>query len=274
MADGFAATVDGRMRDAALGVYEYFTLGWRALRFSFSPPFYWRDTLLQMDRLGVGSLPIVMLTGVFTGMVLALQSSVELAAYGANVYLGALVGDSMVQEIGPVLTGLGIAGRVGSGIAAELGSMRITEQVDALQTFGTDPIRKLVTPRLLACLIMVPLVTILMDLVGILGGLIIATSAGVPTDVFLRSMWAAFAYEGFIFGIFPKDFVAGIVKPFVFGGVVAITGSYYGLAASGGAESVGTATTRTVVVSSILIFALDYFLTQLLMVLFGPAAAM
>ncbi|HET9986647.1 MAG TPA: ABC transporter permease [Longimicrobiales bacterium] len=274
MADGFVATMDGWMRDAALGVYEYFTLGWRALRFGFSRPFYWRDMLLQMDRLGVGSLPIVLLTGVFTGMVLALQSSTELATYGANSFLGSLVGDSMVQEIGPVLTGLGVAGRVGSGIAAEIGSMRITEQVDALQTFGTDPIRKLVTPRLLACLIMVPLITILMDLVGIIGGLVIATSSGVPADVFLRSMWAAFAYEGFIFGIFPKDFIPGIVKPFVFGGVVAITGSYYGLAASGGAESVGTATTRTVVVSSILIFALDYFLTQLLMVLFGPAAAM
>jgi phospholipid/cholesterol/gamma-HCH transport system permease protein len=268
MANGFVATVDGRMRNAALGVYEYFTLGWRAFRFSFSRPFYWRDLLLQMDRLGVGSLPIVMLTGVFTGMVLALQSAVELSAYGANAYLGSLVGETMVQELGPVLTALGIAGRVGSGIAAEIGSMRITEQVDALQTFGTDPIRKLVTPRLLTCLIMVPAATILTDLVGIVGGLMISTSSGLPGDVFLRSMWAAFSYNGFIFGIFPKDFVVGIVKPIVFGGVIAITGSYYGLTASGGAESVGTATTRTVVVSSILIFSLDYFLTQVMMVLF------
>ncbi|MBX6364779.1 MAG: ABC transporter permease [Gemmatimonadetes bacterium] len=262
------------MREAALGVYEYFALAWRALRFSFSRPFYWRDLLVQMDRLGAGSIPIVLITGVFSGAVLALQSSIELSAYGATSFLGSLVGDSMVQEIGPVLTGLGIAGRAGSGIAAEIGSMRITEQIDALQTFGTDPIRKLVTPRLLACLIMVPAATIIMDVIGIVGGLMIATSSGMPADQFLRSMWSTFAYGGFLFGYFPKDFVPGIVKPIAFGGVIAITGSYYGLAAAGGAESVGAATTRTVVVASVLIFALDYFLAQLLMVLFGPQAAM
>lgn len=272
MADGVVATVDGWMRNAALGVNDYFTLAGRAFRFSVTRPFYWRDVLVQMDRLGVGSLPIVLLTGVFTGMVLALQSSVELQDYGANAFLGSLVGDSMVQELGPVLTGLGIAGRVGSGIAAELGSMRISEQVDALQTFGTDPIRKLVTPRLLACLIMVPVVTILTDLVGIIGGLLIATGSGVTVDQFLRGMWSAFSYEGFYFGFFPKDFLPGIVKPLVFGAIVAITGSYYGLRAAGGAESVGAATTRTVVVSSILIFTLDYFLTQLLMVIISPVS--
>src|SRR5512142_891781 len=126
MAEGFAATLDERMRNAAIGVNDYFTLGARAVRFLGSRPFYWGDLLVQMDRIGVGSVPIVVLTGVFTGMVLALQGSVELSQYGANSFLGSLVAESMVREIGPVLGALGVAGRSGSAMAAELGAMRVS----------------------------------------------------------------------------------------------------------------------------------------------------
>src|SRR5918996_249203 len=173
MAD-FATAVEARLRTVTTGVFDYFLLGGRALRFIFSRPFYWRDTLTQMDRIGVGSIPIVLLTGLFTGMVLALQSSVELSKFGADVYVGNLVGASMIRELGPVLASLMVAGRTASGITAEIGSMRVTEQIDALQSFGTDPIKKLVTPRLLAALIMLPVLTMMADVVGIIGGLIVA----------------------------------------------------------------------------------------------------
>ena len=264
---GILTRMDDWMRSVALGVQEYFTLGTRATRFVVARPFYWRDTLTQMDRMGVGSLPILLLTGLFTGMVLALQSAVALQRFGADIYVGNLVAASMVRELGPVLAALIFAGRVGSGIAAELGSMRVTEQIDALQSFGTDPIKKLVTPRLLAGLIMVPMLTIVTDAVGILGGLLVSVvNLQVPADAYLRGVWGTLAASGFIFGFFPKDFVGGLLKPLVFGGMIALTGSYYGLAARGGTEGVGTATTRAVVTSSILILMVDYFLTQLLMV--------
>jgi phospholipid/cholesterol/gamma-HCH transport system permease protein len=265
---GLLIRVDDWMRGVALRVQDYFTLGTRASRFVLARPFYWRDTLTQMDRMGVGSLPILLLTGAFTGMVLALQSSVALQRFGAEVYVGNLVSASMVRELGPVLAALVFAGRAGSGIAAELGSMRVTEQIDALQSFGTDPIKKLVTPRVLAGLIMLPILTIVTDAVGIVGGLLISVyNLQVPADAYLRGVWWSLAQSGFIFGFFPRDFVGGLLKPVVFGGMIALTGSYYGLAAKGGTEGVGTATTRAVVTASILVLAVDYFLTQLLMVL-------
>lgn len=268
---GILTKLDDWMRGTALGVQEYFTLGARASRFVVARPFYWRDTLTQMDRMGVGSVPILLLTGLFTGMVLALQSAVALRRFGADIYVGSLVGASMVRELGPVLAALIFAGRVGSGIAAELGAMRVTEQVDALQSFGTDPIKKLVTPRLLAGLIMVPILTIITDSVGIFGGLLVSVfSIQVPADAYLRGVWSALAQSGFIFGFFPRDFVSGLLKPLVFGGIISLTGCYYGMAARGGTEGVGTATTRAVVTSSILVLAVDYFLTQLLMVVLPP----
>jgi phospholipid/cholesterol/gamma-HCH transport system permease protein len=252
-------------------VLDYFVLAGRAARFSVSRPFYWRDALMQMDRIGVGSLPIVLLTGLFTGMVLALQSSVELTKFGADIYIGNLVGASMVRELGPVLCALMVAGRAASGIAAELGSMRVTEQIDALQSFGTDPIRKLVTPRLIAALVMLPLLTVIADMIGILGGLIVSVfRIGITADAYLQGVLNTLAESGFIFGFFPKDFLSGLVKPFVFGGIIALTASYYGLNTRGGTEGVGLAATRAVVTSSVLILAIDYFLTQLMLVLLQP----
>jgi phospholipid/cholesterol/gamma-HCH transport system permease protein len=264
-------TIDDWMRGVAVGVQEYFTLGGRAARFMMARPFYWRDLVTQMDRIGVGAIPIVLLTGLFTGMVLALQSSVELAKFGAEIYVGSLVGASMVRELGPVLASLMVAGRSASGIAAEIGSMRVTEQIDALQTFGTDPIKKLVTPRILAGLIMVPVLTILADFVGIFGGLLIAVfRLGLPVETYLQGVLGTLAATGFVLGFFPIDFVSGLAKPLVFGGIITLTACYYGLNTTGGTEGVGTSATRAVVTSSVLILASDYFLTQFLLVALPP----
>ena len=261
--------LDSLNDSAKRGVYslqEFFVLAGKALGFIFVKPFYTADLFQQMDAIGVGSLGIVLLTGFFTGMVLALQSSVQLATFGATIYIGRLVAGSMIRELGPVLAGLMVAGRVGSGIAAQLGSMKVTEQIDALNTLGTDPIKKLVTPRVLASLIMLPTLTIINDFVGIVGGNLIAQFyLDVPTSLYWRTVWEQIASDGFIFRFVPNDFVQGLTKPFVFGGVIAITACYFGLSTSGGTEGVGVSTTRTVVTSSILILVLDYFLTQILL---------
>jgi phospholipid/cholesterol/gamma-HCH transport system permease protein len=263
----FAAAVENRIRSTSVGVLEYFTLGARAARFAFSRPFYFRDLLVQMDRIGVGSIPIVLLTGFFTGMVLALQSAMELTRFGAEVYIGNLVAASMVRELGPVLCALMVAGRAASGIAAELGSMRVTEQIDALQSFGTDPIKKLAVPRILAGLLMLPLLTVITDIVGILGGMVISVfRLGITVDAYLQGVLNTLAQSGFLFGIFPKDFFTGLLKPFVFGGIITLTSCYYGLNAKGGTEGVGAAATSAVVTCSVLILAVDYFLTQLMFV--------
>jgi phospholipid/cholesterol/gamma-HCH transport system permease protein len=259
-----------RINDAAKGkvltLQEYFTLGAKALRFIFARPFYGHDVVQQMDEIGVKSLGIVLLTGMFTGMVLALQSSVQLKTFGATMYIGNLVSASMIRELGPVLAGLMVAGRVGSGIAAQLGSMRVTEQIDALNTLGTDPIKKLVTPRLVAALIMVPVLTIINDFVGIIGGNIISSVVvGLPTGQYWRTVWEQLASDGFVLRYIPNDFVQGLSKPIVFGGLIAITACYFGLGTTGGTEGVGQATTRTVVTASILILIVDYFITQLLL---------
>jgi phospholipid/cholesterol/gamma-HCH transport system permease protein len=256
--------------NVAQGVQNYVLLAWKAIRFVFARPFYAGDLVQQMDVIGVQSLGIVLLTGFFTGMVLALQSSVQLQTFGATQYIGSLVSASMIRELGPVLAGLMVAGRVGSGVAAQIGSMRVTEQIDALNTLGTDPIKKLVTPRVLAGLIMLPVLTVINDLVGILGGNLIAkVYVGLPSSFYWRTVWEQIASNGFSFGIIPNDFIQGLVKPFVFGGIITTAACYYGLATSGGTEGVGVATTRTVVASSIAILVVDYFLTQLLLAVLG-----
>src|SRR3954464_13806134 len=182
---------------AKRGIYslqEFFVLAGKALGFIFVKPFYTTDLFQQMDAIGVGSLGIVLLTGFFTGMVLALQSSVQLQTFGATDYIGRLIAGSMIRELGPVLAGLMVAGRVGSGIAAQLGSMRVTEQIDALNTLGTDPIKKLVTPRVLASLIMMPVLTIINDFIGILGGNVVSSlMGGVPMGVYGATDWEQIA---------------------------------------------------------------------------------
>ena len=254
----------------ALGVQNYFTLLGRALLFSLSRPFYARDILIQMERIGVGSLPPLLLTGLFTGMVIALQTSVQLRLIGAESLLGNLVGASVVREAGPVLAALMVAGRVSSGIAAELGAMRVSEQIDALQTFGTDPIRKLVTPRLLAGMIMLPIITLITVAVGILGGLLVALAKNVVAPgVYMQGVLTSLARKDFAFGWFPNIILMSIVKPFFFGIIITITGCYYGLQTTGGGEGVGRAATKAMVLSFILILVSDFFLTQLLLMFYN-----
>lgn len=249
-------------------IQEFFVLSWNAIRFIFARPFYGSDVVQQMDAIGVKSLGIVLLTGFFTGMVLALQSSVQLKTFGASIYVGRLVAASMIRELGPVLAGLMVAGRVGSGIAAQLGSMRVTEQIDALNTLGTDPIKKLVTPRLIASLVMLPVLTIITDLAGILGGNVIAVAyVGLPTSHYWRTIWEQMASGGFVLRYVPIDFVHGLVKPFLFGGIISLMACYHGLNTTGGTEGVGVSTTRTVVTASITILIVDYFVTQTLLLL-------
>ncbi len=258
--------LNARAKSAIETLQEYFELAWNAVRFIFARPFYAQDVVQQMDEIGVKSLGIVLLTGLFTGMVLALQSSIQLQTFGATMYIGRLVAGSMIRELGPVLAGLMVAGRVGSGIAAQLGSMKVTEQIDALNTLGTDPIKKLVTPRLIAALIMLPVLTIINDMVGIFGGNLIATlMLGLPTSLYWRTVWEQVISGGFVFGFIPNDFVQGLLKPLMFGGIIAITACFFGLRTTGGTEGVGQSTTKAVVTSSILILVSDYFLTQILL---------
>lgn len=255
---------------AVHSLQEFFILAGKAIGFIFVKPFYVGDLFQQMDAIGVGSIGIVLLTGFFTGMVLTLQAGVTLTTFGATDYVGRLIAGSMIRELGPVLAGLMVAGRVGSGIAAQLGSMRVTEQIDALNTLGTDPIKKLVTPRVLACLIMLPVLTVINDFVGIFGGSIIAKFyLGKPASLYWRTVFEQILSGGFTLKYFPNDFIQGLIKPFVFGGIISLTACYFGLNTSGGTEGVGNATTRTVVTASILILVVDYFLTQVLLAMFG-----
>jgi phospholipid/cholesterol/gamma-HCH transport system permease protein len=248
---------------------EFFVLAGKAVGFIFVKPFYASDAVQQMDAIGVGSIGIVLLTGFFTGMVLALQSSVQLKTFGATDYIGALISGSMIRELGPVLAGLMVAGRVGSGIAAQLGSMRVTEQIDALNTLGTDPIKKLVTPRVLASLIMLPVLTVINDFIGILGGNVIATFyLGKPSGLYWKTVFEQILNGGFTLRFIPNDFIQGLIKPFVFGGIISLVACYYGLKTTGGTEGVGVSTTRTVVSASILILVTDYFLTQIILAIF------
>lgn len=261
-----AARANAWAKSEVADIQDRAILAWQAVRFIVARPFYATDVIQQMDAIGVQSLGIVVLTGFFTGMVLALQSSVSLETFGATIYLGHLVAASMVRELGPVLAGLMVAGRVGSGIAAQIGSMKVTEQIDALNTLGTDPIKKLVTPRLVAALVMLPVLTVINYFVGIIGGNVISTLVvGVPSSLYWRTVWDQFASDGFVFNYIPNDFVQGLSKPLVFGAIISLTACYQGLNTSGGTEGVGRATTQTVVTSSILILIVDYFMTQVLL---------
>lgn len=234
-------------------------LAWRAFRGAVQRPFYIREVLQQMDLLGVGSLAIVLLTGFFTGAVLALQTAVVLKTYGVLDYTGQLVMTTLVRALGPVLTCLMLAGRVGSGIAAELGSMVVTEQIDALRALGTSPIKKLVWPRIAALLVMAPALTILCDIIGAFGGWVVATSLlSVPSDTYITSAREALTYN---------DLFGGVVKPIVYGFIIAIVGCRCGLRTTGGTVGVGRSTTQSVVMSSILIIAVDFFMTKIIIAL-------
>lgn len=257
---GVGRRASRRLRWALADMQGYVLLSWRALVSLFTPPRYAVETWTQMDSLGVGSLSIVVLTGLFTGMVLALQSSATLDVFGARPYVGRLVCVSMVRELGPVLTALMVTGRVGSGMAAELGSMVVTQQIDALRVLGTDPIRKLVAPRIVAGMIMVPLLTVISDTLGIFGG-------GLISVFNLKLSWQ-FYWRSVGNALVLNDLVMGLTKPVVFGFVLSSIGCYMGLSTQGGTQGVGVATTRSVVAGSVAILSTDFFMTKLLLLWF------
>ncbi len=232
-------------------------LGFKSLLNVFRRPLYLRETFEMMDTIGVGSLSITLLTGFFTGAVLAMQTSKTLSSFGAVGYTGQLVSVSLVRELGPVLTAVVVAGRIGSGIASELGSMLVSEQINAMRALGTDPIKKLVTPRVFASIAMVPVLTIICDLIGVLGGFFIAVFLlGISPTLYLTSAYEELTYS---------DLVQGLLKPPIFGFIVSLVGSYCGLRTYGGTQGVGRSTTQSVVTSMILIFVSDFFITRLLL---------
>jgi len=221
----------------------------------FTRPFYGSALLDQMDELGVKSVSITGITALFTGMVLALQTAYSLEAFGGKMFVGRVVSLSLVRELGPVLTALMVGGRVGSGITAELGSMTVTEQVDALRAMAISPVRRLVVPRVLATIIMMPVLTAIADVLGILGGLGIAVlELQMTAQDYITSIWQQLSIA---------DIFSGLSKTFFFGLEIAAIGCYNGLQAQGGAASVGLATTRTVVLASICVLVSDFFLTKL-----------
>jgi phospholipid/cholesterol/gamma-HCH transport system permease protein len=221
----------------------YAILAGRSVGNLFSSPRYWADIFTQMDSIGIGSLPIVILSGFFTGCVLALQSETSLQEFGAVSMTGTLVALSMVKELGPVLTGLMVSGRNASGMASELGSMKVTEQIDAMRALGTDPTRKLVTPRVIASVVMLFFLTILSDAVGIAGGgLVSVFLLGLNASAYFHTSYRALVYG---------DVVQGLAKPLFFGFIISTVGCYFGLNTKGGTQGVGKATTQAVVVSSV-----------------------
>jgi len=248
--------IDNWLKGAVVEVQDYMRLQGQTIRAATSRPFYVRDIVEQFEEIGVGSLTVVVLTGFFTGAVLALQSGATLDQFGARPFVGRLVSASMVKELGPVLTGLMLAGRIGSGIAAELGSMVVTDQINALRALGTDPVRKLVVPRVLAGFFMAPVLTVIADTVGILGGWLIA--------VFQLRVASSVYWNSVVDGLYLNDAWMGLVKPFCLGYVIVTIGCYVGLNARGGTQGVGRATTNAVVASSVAVIAVDFFVTRLL----------
>ena len=248
------------LKSAALETQEYVRLICSAFVGVFTPPVYRHDIIEQFDLLGVGSLTVVVLTGLFTGAALASQSGLTLDQFGARPVVGRLVSASMVKELGPVLAALMLTSRIGSGIAAELGSMVVTEQISALRALGTDPIRKLVVPRMLAGIFMAPVLTIVSDFVGIFGGWIVARfQLQVGTGLYWSSITQALYFA---------DIYQGLVKPFVLGFMIVTIACYVGLRTKGGTQGVGHATTIAVVAGSVAVIAADFFVTQLMVFFF------
>jgi phospholipid/cholesterol/gamma-HCH transport system permease protein len=229
----------------------------RAFVSAFRRPYYFRDIIQQMDSIGVGAIPVVVLTGFFTGAVLALQSAKTLATFGAVGETGRAVAISLVRELGPVIGSLMVTGRSGSGMASELGSMVVTEQVNAMRALGTDPIKKLVVPRVVASTAMMPLLTVISDTFGILGGLAIAKfSIHISSAQYLSSAWN---------GLNNADIIGGLLKPLVFGMILSLVGCHCGLRTTGGTQGVGVSTTQAVVSASVLILIFDLLLSKIIL---------
>jgi len=249
------------VKEKVQAVQEYALLAGQSISNLFRRPRYPADMMQQADLIGFGSLPIVVLTGLSIGAELALNSANTLQRFGSLSLIGQLVSVGMVRELGPIITGLMVAGRNSSGMASELGSMVVTEQIDAMRALGTDPMKKLVTPRVVATVIMLFFLTIISDLLGLFGGALIS--------VFMFGMdwhqyWST-AYQILVF----QDVLMGLVKPLLFGFIISTIGCYYGISARGGTQGVGRATTQAVVASSVLILVVDLLVTKLLMTVFA-----
>jgi phospholipid/cholesterol/gamma-HCH transport system permease protein len=248
---------------ALLELQETTVMAARAASGLLKRPRYFPETITQMDAIGVGSLTIIILTGFFTGGVLTVQTFPTLKTYGAQSQTGYLVAISLVRELGPVLCALMVTGRVGSAISAELGSMVVSQQIDAMRALGTDPIRKLVAPRLIALLITLPLLTVIADMFGICGGWVTAIGLySVSSSVFVSAVRD---------GITTDDLIGGMVKPIVFAFIIGSVACRQGLSTEGGTVGVGRSTTRAVVMASIIVIIADYFLAKALQVILGSA---
>jgi phospholipid/cholesterol/gamma-HCH transport system permease protein len=254
-----AAKLQQWSKDAVLEVQEYVRLLGRVAQAAVTPPIYYRDIVQQFDSIGIGSLTVVLLAGLFTGMVLALNSGMTLDRFGAKSMVGQLISASMVKELGPVLSGLMVSGRVGSGIAAEIGSMLVTDQIAALRALGTDPIRKLVVPRVLAGIIMMPLLSILATAIGMVGGWIVTVlQFHVASTIYWSSV---------VQGLYIQDIWMGLIKPVFLGLTIVTIGCHVGLRTTGGTQGVGNATKLSVVASSVAVIAVDFMVTKVLIVL-------
>ena len=240
-----------------LAVQNFSLLCFQALANIATPPRYIAETVDQMDAIGVGSLPIGMLTGFFIGAVLVLQTASQFERFGQTALTGDIVAIALVRELGPSISALLVAGRNASGIASELGSMVVTEQVDAMRAMGTDPIRKLVTPRVVASILMLPLLTAVADFIGLVGGFIVSNLELRLDPV---QYWTR-AIHALQFG----DLMQGLTKPIIFGLILSTVGCYQGLTVRGGTQGVGRATTEAVVIASVLILVTNFFLTRLLL---------
>jgi phospholipid/cholesterol/gamma-HCH transport system permease protein len=254
-------TIDKTAKQMVLTVQDYSVFAYRALTDIFRPPVYWTDFLIQSDVVGVGSLSIVVLAGLSTGGVLALQSAATLSSFGATAVTGQFVSLTMIRELGPVLTGVMVSGRNASSMASELGSMVVTEQIDAMRALGVDPIRKLVTPRIFATIMMLVFLTVISDAFGILGGGLVTVLMNHQDGTQYFSM----AWEHLRF----PDVIQGLVKPLFFGYVLSSIGCFYGMRTTGGTQGVGRSTIQAVVVASIIIIFVDFLITHILLSVFA-----
>ena len=250
-----------KLRELFAELQDFYVLSLNVLVGTFRRPYYVRETVEQMDYAGAGSFFIVFLVSLFIGMALSLQLSAELSRLGLKMYTGKVVGLSIIREIGPVLAALVFAGRVGSGMASELGSMILGHQVDTLRVFGVDPIKKLVTPRIVSSLIMLPMLTVIGDAIALLGGYVIA--------VFVSHQSGAVYWSSIrdVFGL--ENVIAGSSKPFIFGYLIACISCHMGLSTRGGAIGLRRTTTRAVVTSFIMIIVADFMLTRILLYVLG-----
>jgi len=254
-------TIDRAAKNIVLTVQDYSRFAWQSVANLFSAPVYWVDFLIHADIIGVGSFLIVVLAGFFTGAVLAVQSAATLAQFGATAVTGRFVSLSMIRELGPVLTGIMVSGRNASSMASELGSMVVTEQIDAMRALGVDPMRKLVTPRVIATVTMLFFLTVLSDAVGTFGGAFVT--------IFINNQnGTQYFHQAYEFLHF-QDIFQGLIKPLFSGFIISSIGCFYGLRTTGGTQGVGRSTIQAVVTASVLIIFVDFLLSQIMVTVFG-----